>query len=184
MPSIDFNPLAPRFGRVVLRRYGNRMVFSRPPTRNGTLSPAVVRQNLRFREAAAYSKGIFGVPARRAPYEAAAEEQHQPVFATIMAEFAKNPVIRDVKTDGYHGHTGDVIAVLARADLNLATVHVRLRKPDDTVLEEGDAVLASGEYRYTAIHDAPAGADVFADVTVRDTDGLEVKRSVQVTVSG
>jgi hypothetical protein len=183
MPSIDFNPLLPRFGRVVLRRVGDRMVFTRPPQRSGPVSRTTALQAQRFREAAAYSKGIFGVPARRAPYESVAEKNQQPVFATIMAEFLKNPVIRDVKTDGYHGHTGDVIAVLARVDLNLATVHVRLRKPDDTVLEEGDAVLASGEYRYTATHDAPAGADVFADVTVRDTDGLEVKRSVPVTVA-
>jgi len=55
---------------------------------------------------------------------------------------------------------------------------VRLRRADATVVEEGDAVLASGEYRYTATQDAPAGASLFADVTVRDTDGLEVKRSV------
>src|ERR1043166_4721300 len=104
MPSIDFNPLAPRFGRVVLRRHGDRMFFSRPPVRSGPPSPALVHQNLRFREAVAYSKGIFGVPERRAPYEAAAEKTRQPVFATIMTGFLKNPIIRDVKLDGYHGH--------------------------------------------------------------------------------
>ena len=184
MASIDFNPLLPRFGRVVLRRVGDRMVFSRPPVRRGPLSPALVQQTGRFREAATYSKGIFGVPERRAPYEADAEKNGQQVYATIMAEFLKNPVIRDVKIDGYHGHTGDVIAVLVRTDLNLATVHVRLRKPDDTMVEEGDAVLAAGEYRYTATQDVPAGAALFADVTVRDTDGLEVTRSVSLAVPG
>jgi len=69
-------------------------------------------------------------------------------------------------------------------DLALATVHVRVRRADDTVVEEGDAVLAAGEYRYTATQDVPAGAALFADVTVRDTDGLEVKRSVTLTVPG
>jgi len=68
-------------------------------------------QNLRFREASAYVKGILGVPARRALYEPAAEKNHQPVYLTIMAEFLKNPVIRAVKIDADHGHTGDVIAV-------------------------------------------------------------------------
>ena len=184
MPSIDFNPLVPRFGRVVLRCHGDRMFFSRPPQRSGPLSPAVAQQTLRFREAAAYAKGILDVPARRAYYEPIAEENQQSVYITIMSDFLKKPVIRDVKTDGYHGHTGDVIAVLARTDLNLAAVHVALRRDDDTVLEEGDAVLASGEYRYTATQDVPAGTSLFADVTVRDTDGLEVTRSVSLAVPG
>jgi hypothetical protein len=183
MASIDFNPLVPRFGRVVLRRVGDRMIFTRPAVRSGAVPPAIARQAQRFREAAAYSKGILDLPARRQPYEVAAEKSGQRVFPTIMTDFLTKPIIRDVKIDGYHGHIGDVIAVLARADLNLATVHVRLRKPDDTVVEEGDAVLASAEYRYTATQNVPAGTDVFADVTVRDTDGLEVKRSVPVTVA-
>ena len=183
MAFIDFNPLVPRFGRVVVRRRGDRLFFSRPPVRRRPLSPTTVQQALRFREAVTYAKGIFALPARRVPYEAAAEKKQQAVFATIMSDFIKNPVIRDVKTDDYHGHTGDALAVLTRSDLALATVHVKLRRADATVVEEGDAVLAAGEYRYTATQDAPAGTALFAEVTVRDTDGLEVTRSVPLGVA-
>ena len=183
MPSIDFNPLAPRFGRVVLRRVGDRMFFSRPPTRSGPVSPASAQHALRFREASAYAKGILGVPERRAAYEAAAEKNHQSVYITIMTGFLKNPIIRDVKIDGYHGHAGDVLVVQARTDLSLA-VHVMLRRPDDTMVEEGDAVLTAGEYRYTATQVVPAGTALFADVTVSDPDDLAVKRTVPLTVPG
>jgi hypothetical protein len=186
MPSLHYNPHVPgELARVILRRYGKRQIYAKPPSpssRPMTEGMLAVRQV--FTEGAAYSRAILQNPTRRAPFEAKAAAAGTQVFATIMKDFLSKPVIRAVKTDGYHGHTGDVIAVLARADLNLASVHVRLRQPDDTVIEEGDAVLASGEYRYTATHDAPAGADVFADVTVRDTDGLEVKRSVTITVPG
>ena len=85
MASIDFNPLVPRFGRVVLRRRGDRLFFSRPPVRSGPVSPVTAQQALRFREAVAYAKGILGVPARRAPYEPDAEKNQQSVYITIMA---------------------------------------------------------------------------------------------------
>jgi len=185
MGSIHYNPHVPgELGRVILRRVGDRQIYVKPRVSEPKPTEGMLEVRRVFTEAAAYSKGVFRIPARREPFEVIAAAAGLKVYPTIMTDFLTKPVIRDVKTDGYHGHTGDVIAVLARADLALAAVHVRLRKPDDTVLEEGDAVLASGEYRYTATHDAPAGADVFADVTVRDTDGLEVKRSVTITVSG
>jgi hypothetical protein len=185
MASIHYNPHIPgELGRVILRRVGDRQVYVKPSL-GSTKPPSEGQLALRrdFTEAAAYSTAVFRNPARRAPFEATAAATGTQVFATIMAEFLKNPVIRDVKIDGYHGHTGDIIAVATRTDLNLATVHVKLRRPDDTVVEEGDAVLASGEYRYTATQVVPAGTALFADVTVRDTDGLEVKRSVPLAVA-
>jgi hypothetical protein len=183
MPSIDFNPLLPGFGRVHLRRLGDRVIFTRPPVR-GPLSAVTAAQVLRFREGAAYAKAILRVPARRAPYDAAAKERNQRVYPAIMAELLKNPVIREVKVDGYRGRRGDVVAVLTRADLNIAAVHVRLRRRDNTTAEEGDAVFVAGEYRYTAAQAVPRSTALFVEVTVRDTDGLEVKRSVPLAATG
>ena len=186
MPSLHYNPHAlGELARVILRRYGKRQIYAKPPvssSRPPTEGMLAVRRV--FTEGAAYSTAILRNPTRRAPFEAKAAATGTQGYATIMKEFLTNPVIRDVKIDGYHGRTGDVLAVLARPDPNLATVHVRLRQPHDNVLEEGNAVLAAGEYRYTATQDVPAGTDLFADVTVRDTDGLEVTRSVSLAVPG
>ena len=88
-------------------------------------------------------------------------------------------IVKILKNDGDSVQSGDVIAVLTRTDLSLATVHVKVRRPDDTTVEEGDAVLASGEYRYTATQDVPAGTALFAEVMVRDTDGLEVYQELR-----
>ncbi len=183
MPSLHYNPHVPgELARVILRRVGSRQVYVKPRTSLPKPTGPMLAQRQVFTEACAYSTGVFRNPARRAPFEAKAAATGTQVFATIMSEFLQNPVIRDVKTDGYHGHTGDMLGVLTRTGLNLAAVHVVLRRADDTVIEEGDAVLAAGEYRYTATQDVPAGTDLFADVTVRDTDGLEVKRSVPLRV--
>ena len=184
MPSLHYNPHVPgELARVILRRVGDRQIYVRPPAGPIKATAAMLAARRDFKEAVGYCTAVFRNPTRRAPFEARAAATGTQVFATIMAEFAKNPLIRDVKTEGYHGHTGDLLVVLARMDLNLASVHVKIRRADATVIEEGDAVLVSGEYHYTATQAAPAGADVFADATVRDTDGLEVKRSVPLNVT-
>ena len=185
MASIHYNPHVPgELGRVILRRVGDKQIYVRPSVGPRRTTDPMLEARQAFTEAAAYSKAVFRNPVRRAPFEATAAATGARVYTTIMTDFLTKPIIRDVKTDGYHGHTGDVLAVLARADLALASVHVVLRRADDNVVEEGDAMLAAGEYRYTATQDVPAGTALFADVTVRDTDGLEVKRSVLLAVPG
>jgi hypothetical protein len=184
MPSLHYNPHVPgELARVILRRVGNRQVYVKPRMALPKPTEAMLGQRQVFTEACAYSTGVFRNPTRRAPFEAKAAATGTQVYATIMKEFLKNPVIRDVKLDGYHGHAGDVLVVQARTDLSLA-VHVMLRRPDDTMVEEGDAVLTAGEYRYTATQVVPAGTALFADVTVSDPDDLSVKRSVPLTVTG
>ena len=183
VPSLHFNPQVPgATARVILRRVGDRQIFVRPPVGPIRATPAMLAARRDFKDAVSYCRAVFQNQARRAAFEAKAAAAGAQVFATIMSEFAKNPVLREVNLDGYRGRSGDVIAVRTRTDLSLANVHVRLRQADDTVIEEGDAVLANGEYRYTATQAAPAGAAGFAEVTVRDTDGVEVKRRVPLTV--
>ena len=170
--------------RVILRRYGKRQIYAKPraPSSRPPAESMLATRRI-FTEAAAYSTGVFRNPARRAPFEARVAAAGAQVYPTIATEFLKNPIIREVKIEGYHGHTGDMLAVLACTDLSLAAVHGVLRRGDDTVVEEGDVVLASGEFRYTTTRDVPAGANLFAEVTVCDTDGLEVKHSVPLPVA-
>lgn len=185
MPSIYFNPHEPgALGRVVLRRVGDRVIFSRPPIdRRPSNAPSALAARLRFNEAATYSKGVVDNPVRRAPYDAVAAEKKQPVFSVIMTDFLKSPVIQTVDTGGYHGQVGDALVVTARTDLPLAGLTVTLRRLDGTEVESGAATLTAGKWRYLATQAVPAGGALVLVVTVIDADGIEVSRTLPVIVA-
>jgi hypothetical protein len=183
MASIDFNPLRRRFGRVVLRERGDQVFFARAPKRDDSPSPARARRDRVFREAVAYSKAIFDHPVRRVPYAEDAKARNKEVFATIMADFLKAPVIQDLEIGGYHGKVGDPIVVKTRPGLAIALVHVVLRRADGTPIEEGDAAVEYGQFRYVGAEVVPAGTAVVAEVTVTDNDNLELTRKVPFVVA-
>jgi hypothetical protein len=185
MPSIYFNPHEPgALGRVVLRRVGDKVVFSRPPIdRRPSNAPNALAARLRFNEAATYSKGIVDSPTRRAPYDAVAADKKQPVFSVIMTDFLRSPVIQSVDTSGYHGQVGDALVVAARTDLPLVGVTMTLRRLDGTEVESGAATLTAGKWRYLATQEVPAGAALTLVVTVTDADGIELTRTLPVIVA-
>lgn len=182
MASIDFNPLEPgRFGRVILRRRGNRVFFAAPPRpRKG---PGVARNKQAFLEAAAYSKAIFAHAQRRAPYETNAAKLRRPLYPLIMSDFLKQPVIRGVDLAGYGGRAGDAVVVQTRVDLDIAEVAVTVRGSDGEPIENGTAVRAGDAFRYVATTTVPAGTAIVVEITVRDRDGLAVPRAVPLTVA-
>ena len=184
MPSIHFDPHIPgEMARVVLRRVGNRQVFTKPPARS-TKPPTAkaLAARVAFTEAAAYSVAIFRHPERRAPYVELAASRNQQVFPTIMTDFLAKPLIRSVDLGGYHGQVGDAIVVRTRDDIVIAEVQVALRRADDAAIESGNAVVQADGFRYVATKAVPDDAVVFIDLTVRDADNLEVKRTVSLTV--
>lgn len=187
MSSIYYNPKTPgQLGRVILRRIGNKVFYARGPVMRGVpLSPAQAAHRLRFKEATAYARAIFGHPARLAPYQAAADARGPGtnVFSGIVGEFLKNPLLRAVETGNYHGQVGDPIAIRVREDIAMSEVLVSLRRADYTPIENGAAVLDNGAFRYVATQAVPLGTEVVADVTLRDSDDLELKRSVTFVVA-
>src|SRR4051812_1502115 len=95
MPSIYFNPLVLNsFGRVVLRRRGDKVFFARPPReRKG---PGVARNVQMFREATTCAKLVFAHPVRRAPFDVLAKARGQQTYHVILADFLKRPLLRNV----------------------------------------------------------------------------------------
>jgi hypothetical protein len=183
MPAIHFNPLQPgALGRVILRRWGDKMIFARPPSVKPKATPARLRQRQRFVEASAYSKGLFNVPARLAPYEAIAEAKQQPLYSVVMTEFLRDPVIKAVVIDDYHGQVGDTLVVRTRMDLPLAKVTLALGGADDAEIETGEAAGRAGEWSYTASRPVPAGTTLALRVTVLDTDGIRIERTMPLMV--
>jgi hypothetical protein len=188
MATMKFNPLVDqargRYGHIVLRQMRGKTILAYPPKeQTGPAAPAQVHRRELFREAAAYSKGVFRNPVRVAPYAAAPEAQERGVFATIMTDFLKSPVIRSMSTAGYHGHVGNTVVLRTRMDLPPLTVTVSLRSEDSVDIESGEALLTAGEWRYVATQAVPAGTPLTLEVTVADADSIEVKRSVPLVVA-
>lgn len=188
MAEINLNPLVEnvtgRYGRIILRRHRGKVFMARPPTQgDGPTSPALLDVRRQFREASLYSKAVFALPDRRAPYEAMAEAADKGVFPTIMTDFLRKPVIRVVNTSGYHGQVGDPIDVRTRADLGIADVTVTLLGDYETVLESGAAVDVDGIWRYTATTAIAAGTAVTLTVTVKDGSNIELTRTLPLVVA-
>lgn len=187
MASIYFDPSQPGcLGRVVLRRRGDKVVFARPPReRQG---PGVARNVEGFREATAYTKAVFAHPARRAPYEEPARAAGQQVFHFILASFLKYPVIRGIDASGFQGRAGDAIVVRTRVGLAIGFVRVDLRTAGRVPLIGGVAeplgTTDGPTFRFALPHDLNlnAGATVHAEIVVRDTDGLELIRTLRLAV--
>lgn len=184
MASIYFNPLLPNsFGRVVLKRRGKTVYFARPSTRTSPRTPAERRQSQRFAEASIYGKGIFARPHRRAPYEAQARAAERPVFAVIMADLLRAPLLHAVDADGYQGRVGDAFLIRTRADLPVTTVTVTLQRDDGSIVETGNASLAAGAWRYVATQAVPAGTALTLEVKVIDADHITLRRTSPLIVA-
>jgi hypothetical protein len=185
MPSLHYNPHIPgEFARVILRKIGTKQFYVKPSQRSSkppSEKTLAVRQ--RFSDASAYSKAIFQHPERRVRYVTLAKDAGTGLYATIMADILRNPVINVLDTD-YHGVVGNPIVMLARGDLTITEVRVVLRRPDGMPIESGYAA-AYGErrFQYVATQAVPVGTAIVLELSARDTDDLEFRRMENLTVA-
>jgi hypothetical protein len=187
MASIYFNPHLPaERGRVILRRFGNRQIYAAAPIRRNTPpTPAMLAHRTTFAESAGYAAAVSRHPQRRLAFVDLAKAKGVPLYTVVLAEFLKNPVIREVQLGGYHGNVGEPVVVFHRSDLAIVEVRLVVRRSDSgLVIEEGVAALApDGGWRYVATQAVPAGTELSLTLTVTDEDEIKVTRTVPLVVA-
>src|SRR5437762_2183452 len=157
MSIVTLNPilegLRGKVGDLVFRQRENQTVVARRPAQvHQPNTPAQLAVREKFRQAAAYAKVAFANPAIRAVYAPKAKEKHLPVFALMVADFFKPPVIDEVDLSAYTGQTGQVIRVRATDDFEVTGVSVQMKEPETgEPIDGGNAEKASdGAWVFTA----------------------------------
>lgn len=159
-----------RIDNWVYRRFGDQMIIARRPAGNGPPSAAQVAVREQFRAAAAYAKAVLADPVLRSHYEAA-NNKGLSLFAFVMGDFLKPPVVSAIDAAGYHGRVGDRIKVSARDDFEVVTVNVMIRDATGAVLEQGLAAPGDGGWAYAATVAVPIGTTVTIEAVAKDRPG-------------
>lgn len=150
---------------LVFRQRANKTIvadrpkpFSKPPT-----SVQLSIQN-RFKKAAQYAKNAILDPLMKAAYQAAAK-LGQSAFNSAFRDYQLAPEFyEDVNFSTYTGAIGDEIGVSVMDDFRVNEVKVQIISPDDSVLEEGDAIQSLNGldwiYTCTAVNADVSGSKI------------------------
>lgn len=179
MAKVKLNPILEQMrgkvGDLVFRRYGDEVVISRTPDREGIEPTAAqLAHQDRFREAALYGKMALADPETKTLYEEAAKAKGKPVFSLTVADFFNAPSVDEVDVSGYSGAAGDEIVVRARDDFQVTAVAVALTDAEGNAIENGDAVETppdSSRWVYTATAAVATGTTVRIGVMATDRPG-------------
>jgi len=155
----------------VYRRLGNRTVICRRPRPSSRVSTAQHDVREQFRLASDYADSVFADPVLRAAYEAIALSENRRLRPVVMADFLNPPVVNAIDLSGYHGAIGDPIKVKASDDAGVMSVNVVLRAEDDSLIEQGPAVLHAGVWVYLATTAHAPGLPVNITATAVDRPG-------------
>ncbi len=188
MAKVELNPslmhISGRIGNLVYRRNGNgTSISTRPAPTSAPPSAAQLGVREQFAAAAAYATVSLADPVLGPRYTAAAVARGMRPRAFAVADFFSPPVVKALDLSGYHGLVGDAIAVLAVDDFEVAGVTVVLRSADQTVLEQGAAVLSEGRWRYLATTAIAVGQAITVEAVAKDRPGHTGTRSEPLVVA-
>jgi hypothetical protein len=150
---------------MVFRKYKKKTSVYIKTERESELTDKEKAQRSKFVEATVYGKSIKDNPALEAEYKAWADERDLPnAYAAAVSDFLKGPEISFIDTGKYNGAVGDKIVIKATDNFKVASVEVIITKQDGSIVETGDAVLASNkltwEYTVTVAHPIAQGDTV------------------------
>jgi hypothetical protein len=169
---------------VVYRQLYGKAVLARRP-RPTLIPPTASQLNQRreFARAADFARTVFADPARKEAYRLLAERRGFPagrLFAFIVRDWSRPPVIGVIDTSEYKGRIGDPIMVDVTDDGEVASVTMRLEK-DGVLIEEGAAQNIGGNWRYAATVAVPAGEPLALTITAKDLPGHKSIEKLGVT---
>lgn len=174
-----------RLGEWVYRVLEGKTIIARRVKRDEPLPATEGQVHVRetFRRAAGFAKEVFKDPARKAAYLELALRRGSPgsrLFAFIVQDHTKPPVITEVKTTGYARQPGNEIRVFATDNGEVVGVNVVLKDATGAVIEQGAAVPFDGYWRYVATTVAPPGEPVTVEATATDRPGNGTVQTVVV----
>jgi hypothetical protein len=179
-----FEQMSGKLGDLVFKRYGEEVVIARAPDMDGrTFTPGQLAAQERFRKAAQYGKLAFAEAATRLAYAAAAQEAHQPVFALMVADYLRVPVVDELNVDGYTGQAGETIVIQAHDDFEVVGVTVSIKDAGGQIVESGAATQNppnGGRWVYTTSQAVANITGIVVTATASDRPGnLGVKTATK-----
>lgn len=189
MARVRLNPVIEQIrgavGNLVFRRQGGRVIVTRKPEESDH-PPTEAQQIQRdlFRQAAFYGNAAFADPDTREIYAAIAAARNAPIFSTMVQDFLRPPVVKEIDTSGYSGNVGDMILVTAIDEYGVLGVDVIITDDDGTLVEEGEAILDGWRWSYTAEADVAPGTTVHITARAVDRPGNTGVHTEEVVLPG
>ena len=121
-----------------------------------------------FRQAIAYAGSAKTDPV----YIAKAQGTGMTAFNAAVADWFNKPAVLEIDVRAWNGQAGGTIRVNALDDTRVTRVTVRITDPEDTLLEQGEAVQVDNlwwAYTSTTVIAEPASARIVA--TAEDRPG-------------
>lgn len=146
--------LSGQVGNLVFRRRksdGKVFVARQPAAFEGEPSVAQKAIQSKFQQAVIYGRTATTDPAVKAAYAEKASGG-KTAFNVAVADYFNAPDIQEVDVTSYNGRITSIIRIRATDDFAVKSIHVSILNGDDTLVEEGYAVLhANGvDWIYTA----------------------------------
>lgn len=171
--------------RFVFRKCKGQVVIAKWPAKRAGLSELQQKQVSRFKEAAAYAKGVIADEEIRRLYDERAMESERFVSAYNLAisDYMCSPVIEYVDLSGYCGGLGDEIIIVATDNFKVANVMVEIYRDDGSLVEVGmaDGMVGDPEaWVYYAQSEIASVAGYSVNVRVTDLPGNAVEKVVSL----
>lgn len=161
---------------LVFRQRANRTIVANKP-RVTTKAPTMVQLEIRerFKRATQYAKSALKDLVLKGAYQLGAK-LGQSAHNVAFADYQKAPEFyEDADLSTYTGAVGDKITVSVMDDFRVEGVHVQIKIPTGTVLEEGEAVQSANGldwvYTTTEVNAAVPGSKII--FTAKDLPGNE-----------
>lgn len=167
-----FNAISGAVDRFVYRRVNGRTFIARRPDPSEE-PPSAAQQQVRerFRRASKYASMMALDPVQGPAYAAIALARGRQLRTLMISDYFNPPTVDAIDLDGFHGMIGDQIVVRASDDVGVTAVSVVVRAVDNTVLEQGAAILGGDTWVYAATIAYPAGTPITITATAVDRPG-------------
>jgi hypothetical protein len=180
MPKVTYNEVVRGYSGTIsdLVYYeadGQQLVRKKPRGKKPRTKPQQNNSG-RFTAAGRYARQALSDPNLKAAYQALCRGHQNPRNLAIR-DFLTPPVIEAVDFETYTGKPQQVLRVKATDDFRVGQVHLVIRDPGGTIIEEGVAVLdaGSGQWCYTTRVEIASGLTVSITVSATDQPGNTIE---------
>ena len=170
-----------KVNKAVYRRWKGHTVLSRVPARAGELKPNQKAQCSKFKEAVAYAVEALKDTDLREQYLQKGKNKQLSAYNMAIADFLTPPVIDAINTENYKGAIGNKISITVTDNFKVTSVLVKIQKPDDTLIESGNAVLKLQQWVYTTTVANPDLTGCKIVVEAKDTPAHTSEKEVLLT---
>jgi len=166
---------------LVFRQRGGKTIATAVPTRTSAFTEEQLEIQSKFKEAAAWARGILKNAENRKFYSSLATAG-QSAFNMAIADWFTDPEIKEIDTMNYTGAIGSVIKTAVADIVKVQSVKVSITTAGGILLEEGSAVFDenSQQWLYAATQNnaTPAGSIIKATATDRPGNSHSLEKVV------